>query len=102
MIRRPPRSTLFPYTTLFRSYGATDPTLTSTPSGTLYYGDSYAVIGGGLLSTVTGAAATAGTHLNTTSLDTSYNNYSDDVYCLLNNAKAAALTGTANYHSNGF
>src|SRR2546427_12690445 len=23
MIRRPPRSTLFPYTTLFRSYGAT-------------------------------------------------------------------------------
>src|SRR3712207_8556978 len=25
MIRRPPRSTLFPYTTLFRSRGATDP-----------------------------------------------------------------------------
>src|SRR2546427_5332890 len=24
MIRRPPRSTLFPYTTLFRSYAATD------------------------------------------------------------------------------
>src|SRR3712207_6967094 len=24
MIRRPPRSTLFPYTTLFRSYGRTD------------------------------------------------------------------------------
>src|SRR5258706_9906588 len=24
MIRRPPRSTLFPYTTLFRSYGASD------------------------------------------------------------------------------
>src|SRR3712207_6922151 len=24
MIRRPPRSTLFPYTTLFRSYGATE------------------------------------------------------------------------------
>src|SRR5260221_814092 len=26
MIRRPPRSTLFPYTTLFRSEDATDPT----------------------------------------------------------------------------
>src|SRR5256885_10548717 len=26
MIRRPPRSTLFPYTTLFRSWGATPPT----------------------------------------------------------------------------
>src|SRR2546422_7712620 len=25
MIRRPPRSTLFPYTTLFRSQGKTDP-----------------------------------------------------------------------------
>src|SRR2546429_6349678 len=25
MIRRPPRSTLFPYTTLFRSHGAVDP-----------------------------------------------------------------------------
>src|SRR2546430_10135953 len=25
MIRRPPRSTLFPYTTLFRSYGAAAP-----------------------------------------------------------------------------
>src|SRR2546430_13390666 len=27
MIRRPPRSTLFPYTTLFRSKAATDPAL---------------------------------------------------------------------------
>ena len=26
MIRRPPRSTLFPYTTLFRSYGVDKPT----------------------------------------------------------------------------
>src|SRR5260370_19824547 len=26
MIRRPPRSTLFPYTTLFRSYGTGSPT----------------------------------------------------------------------------
>src|SRR5437016_9470171 len=26
MIRRPPRSTLFPYTTLFRSYGLTETT----------------------------------------------------------------------------
>src|SRR3712207_8834140 len=27
MIRRPPRSTLFPYTTLFRSYGPTEATV---------------------------------------------------------------------------
>src|SRR5258708_32091108 len=33
MIRRPPRSTLFPYTTLFRSCaGSADPALASKPS----------------------------------------------------------------------
>src|SRR4030066_117167 len=31
MIRRPPRSTLFPYTTLFRSYRVIDQRLTSQP-----------------------------------------------------------------------
>src|SRR3712207_3523821 len=31
MIRRPPRSTLFPYTTLFRSASPTDATETSSP-----------------------------------------------------------------------
>jgi hypothetical protein len=45
-----------------KTYGATDPTLTYTPSGTLYYTDTYAVITGVVLSTTTGAAATAGTH----------------------------------------
>ena len=43
-------------------YGAVEPTLTYTPSGTLYYGDSYTVITGVMLSTNTGAAATAGNH----------------------------------------
>src|SRR5256885_4228148 len=33
MIRRPPRSTLFPYTTLFRSYGTTEPRYFSTSAG---------------------------------------------------------------------
>ena len=45
-----------------KTYGGADPTLTYTPSGTLYYGDTYAVISGVTLSTTTGAAATAGTH----------------------------------------
>src|SRR5690348_18087694 len=30
MIRRPPRSTLFPYTTLFRSWAAPDPTVSDS------------------------------------------------------------------------
>src|SRR5258707_11656173 len=38
MIRRPPRSTLFPYTTLFRSQGVTDPAAAAPP-----------VAGGGLI-----------------------------------------------------
>src|SRR2546430_5110754 len=33
MIRRPPRSTLFPYTTLFRSLRLADPTLVQEPGG---------------------------------------------------------------------
>src|SRR2546423_4507996 len=32
MIRRPPRSTLFPYTTLFRSHGATSKSRSNTAS----------------------------------------------------------------------
>src|SRR3712207_8780642 len=32
MIRRPPRSTLFPYTTLFRSSATTTPTASPSPS----------------------------------------------------------------------
>src|SRR2546422_7637563 len=38
MIRRPPRSTLFPYTTLFRSYAAGGP-LWEIPAGTLNPGE---------------------------------------------------------------
>src|SRR2546422_4008015 len=37
MIRRPPRSTLFPYTTLFRSGGATPLTATGVSLGTPVY-----------------------------------------------------------------
>src|SRR5258708_22345906 len=44
MIRRPPRSTLFPYTTLFRSRGYLDATLTAPLALILL-----AFFGGGLL-----------------------------------------------------
>src|SRR5256885_8737897 len=48
MIRRPPRSTLFPYTTLFRSYGES----TDTPEGVqgddfLDGGDGNDILNGG-------------------------------------------------------
>src|SRR5438034_3245077 len=40
MIRRPPRSTLFPYTTLFRSNG-----LSGAPTAAVYSAGKHAVIG---------------------------------------------------------
>src|SRR3712207_8415416 len=43
MIRRPPRSTLFPYTTLFRSLGATD--LLEDAELSVLPGDKLALVG---------------------------------------------------------
>src|SRR3712207_7139676 len=37
MIRRPPRSTLFPYTTLFRSFGVLPPISSLSPAQAAYY-----------------------------------------------------------------
>src|SRR5439155_1738519 len=76
-------------------YGAADPALTSTPSGTLYYTDTYAVISGVSLSTVTGAAATFGTHPITASGGTAANYNVTTVDGTLTVSKAAALTVTA-------
>src|SRR2546422_6300593 len=42
MIRRPPRSTLFPYTTLFRSFARAIP-----PGGSLPHGSASPGLGGG-------------------------------------------------------
>src|SRR5205085_1420316 len=76
-------------------YGAADPALTYTPSGTLYYTDTYAVISGVGLSTTTGAAATAGTHTITASGGTAANYAITDANGTLTVSKAAALTVTA-------
>ena len=53
-------------------YGAADPTLTAS-YGTLFYGDTSAVISGLNLSTATGAAATAGNHTITAANATAAN-----------------------------
>ena len=77
-------------------YGSTDPVLTYTPSGTLYYGDSYSVISGIVLTTSTGSAATAGTHTISAAGGTASNYVVTHVNGSLSVAKAAALTATAN------
>jgi hypothetical protein len=77
-----------------KTYGGADPTLTYTPSGTLYYGDSYSVISGVALSTTSGAAATAGTHPIDATGGTAANYAITDIDGTLNVAKAN-LTVTA-------
>src|SRR5690349_24055502 len=47
MIRRPPRSTLFPYTTLFRSRGEAGPLSTAARKGARSAGDARALAAGG-------------------------------------------------------
>src|SRR3989442_8388491 len=96
MIRRPPRSTLFPYTTLFRSVNPSvfgqSTTFTATvapvspgagtPTGTVNFLDGTTVIGSGTLSatapftaTFTTSSLSVGTHSNTANYtgDTNFN-----------------------------
>src|SRR3712207_8180755 len=85
MIRRPPRSTLFPYTTLFRSAFSGTPTLTNcTLSG------NSGGRGGGVLHNASGLVLTNCTLANNTAdldrkstrLNSSHANISYAVFCL--------------------
>ena len=80
-------------------YGATDPNLDYTASGTLYYSDTYSVITGVNLSTTIGAAATYGTHDITATGGTATNYEVTHANGTLTVSKAAALTVTANSKS---
>ena len=74
-------------------YGGADPILSYTVSGTLYYGDTYSVISGVVLSTVTGSAATVGTHPITASGGTAVNYVISDVPGVLMVTQAALTAG---------
>jgi gliding motility-associated-like protein len=77
-------------------YGAADPVPDYTPSGILYYTDTYSVISGVSLTTATGAAASSGTHTITASGGSAENYDVNHVDGTLTVTKAAALTVTAN------
>src|SRR3712207_7896436 len=91
MIRRPPRSTLFPYTTLFRSVIVA---VQRNAQGQDVYGTparaSYQILGPNGQSVVTPAASTAGTvgtessssDRKSTRLNSSHANISYAVFCL--------------------
>src|SRR2546429_4425646 len=88
MIRRPPRSTLFPYTTLFRSLGAGK--LTGRLAGGLSVG---------VLEALTErAAGRADTDRKSTRLNSSHGYISYAVFCLKKKKKKIPLIGTTEIH----
>src|SRR3712207_7375529 len=97
MIRRPPRSTLFPYTTLFRSSGLTPATFAD--SDEVQVGDLAVAIGAplGLSDTVTDGIisatdrAVATGDRKSTRLNSSHANISYAVFCLKKNISTSAF-----------
>ena len=77
-------------------YGATDPVLDYTTSGTLYYTDTYSVISGVSLNTPAGASASSGSHIITAAGGSADNYNVNHVNGTLTVSKAAALTVTVN------
>src|SRR5947209_12441369 len=78
MIRQPPRSTLFPYTTLFRSVGTV--TKTGTNSGTWSW--SFGTTDGPAQSQTVTITANDGKDRKSTRLNSSHANISYAVFCL--------------------
>src|SRR3712207_6966681 len=76
MIRRPPRSTLFPYTTLFRSNGSVDMLRVS------HFDERYRALPMPASPTVPGAAPTCRSDRKSTRLNSSHANISYAVFCL--------------------
>src|SRR3712207_7065071 len=98
MIRRPPRSTLFPYTTLFRSVRpscADDPARAPRYRAERYTGRNLAVTPVSALED-----RYQGLDRKSTRLNSSHANISYAVFCLIHNARAnkesysTALTGS--------
>src|SRR5258707_4119651 len=102
MIRRPPRSTLFPYTTLFRSGNlltkAGTGTLTLTPAATSAFTGGYTLNLGTMIGTATAAIDPFGTSASaltvngdrkSTRLNSSHANISYAVFCLKKKQRVA-------------
>src|SRR3712207_8378088 len=100
MIRRPPRSTLFPYTTLFRSHAW----LVFVHAGDV--DDPAATTGGhhparGTLQAEEGAVQVGGEHLpdrKSTRLNSSHANISYAVFCLKKKQQILLSTTAHNYN----
>src|SRR5690349_22044684 len=87
MIRRPPRSTLFPYTTLFRSREA--------PSLRAECGPDFALVTPGIRPAGADAQDRKSTRLNSSHVEISY-----AVFCLKKKKKKKEQTKPGIYHTN--
>src|SRR5947209_17164959 len=92
MIRRPPRSTLFPYTTLFRSGRASSTTPARRRSETAYEGT--------LQSRSSEAISVPPADRKSTRLNSSHANISYAVFCLKKKKKNELLTRTDKRRTN--
>src|SRR2546421_3814364 len=85
MIRRPPRSTLFPYTTLFRSPPAFSwqiPAVPSSSNKTSSSGDSTSIFAGKSLTNIWYASMKSQIDRKSTRLNSSHDQISYAVFCL--------------------
>src|SRR2546430_9495543 len=88
MIRRPPRSTLFPYTTLFRSTGYRVPSLGRVPLLGVHHRDRVPVVP----VVCRREAATPRLDRKSTRLNSSHSQISYAVFCLKKKKKTRART----------
>src|SRR2546429_2416068 len=99
MIRRPPRSTLFPYTTLFRSVVVASPTAVTAPAATTpscSNGHPYAERNrhaGGIV-------ARRGIDRKSTRLNSSHGYISYAVFCLKKKKKKQPIRNYQKYYQN--
>src|SRR3712207_7912187 len=89
MIRRPPRSTLFPYTTLFRSWGKPGDVLQLRFLGKSRYGHSIII---------TGFSSNKGEDRKSTRLNSSHANISYAVFCLKKKNRKTTRLNNTNYN----
>src|SRR3712207_8904283 len=94
MIRRPPRSTLFPYTTLFRSYDSDVPRDLAAACRALVSGLNvrFAHAEGIVTMTVTDKVDRKSTRLNSSHANISY-----AVFCLKKNTSRISITSLIHY-----
>src|SRR3712207_7722039 len=102
MIRRPPRSTLFPYTTLFRSVVLSAVGILTVPDRGTFFTDILPLLAGGNrdeLATwnrsIHGASGELGLDRKSTRLNSSHANISYAVFCLKKKKDEATVTGAS-------